>query len=80
MAKTEQKLQKCLLDFVNQNILSRDIYDRIRPTGSQRPHMYGLPKTHKENIPLRPILSMISSSQHELAKWLSKILAPVLTL
>ena len=42
--------------------------------------MYGLPKTHKENIPLRPILSMIGSSQHELAKWLAEILAPVLKL
>ena len=33
-AKTEQKLQKRLLDLVNQKILTRDIYDRIRPTGS----------------------------------------------
>ena len=58
-AKNEQKLQKRLLDLVHQNILARDVYDRVRPTGSQRPRMYGLPKTHKENIPLRPILSMI---------------------
>ena len=42
--------------------------------------MYGLPKIHKENITLRPILSMIGSSQHELAKWLAEILAPVLQL
>ena len=40
--------------------------------------MYGLPKTHKENVPLRPILSVIGSSQHEVAKWLSEILEPVL--
>ena len=77
-AKNEQKLQKRLLDLVNQNILARDVYDRIRPTGSQRPRMYGLPKTHKEDTPFRPILSMIGSSQHELAKWLAEILAPVL--
>ena len=79
-AKNEQKLQKRLLDLANQNILARDICDRVRPTGSQRPRMYGLPKTHKEDIPLRPILSMIGSSQHELAKWLAEILAPVLKL
>ena len=36
-AKNEQKLQKRLLDLVNQNILARDVYDRVRPTGSQRP-------------------------------------------
>ena len=40
--------------------------------------MYGLPKTHKEDTPLRPICSMIGTSQHELAKWLGEILAPVL--
>jgi len=50
------------------------------PQGSQRPRMYGLPKAHKENIPLTPILSMIGSSQHELAKWLAEILVPVLKL
>ena len=55
MGKTEQKLQNRLLDLVNQTILTHDIYDRIRPTGSQRPHMYGLLKTHKEDIPLPPI-------------------------
>ena len=55
MAKNEQKLRKRLLDLGNQNILARDVYDRVRPTGSQRPLMYGLPKIHKEDIPLRPI-------------------------
>ena len=35
-AKNEQKLQKRLLGLANQNILARDIYDRVRPTGSQR--------------------------------------------
>ena len=79
-AKNEQKLQKRLLDLVHQNILARDVYDRVRPTDSQLPRMYGLPKTHKENIPLRPILSMIGSSQHELAKWFAEILVPVLKL
>ena len=78
-AKNKQKLQKHLLDLVHQNILARDVYGGVRPTGSQRPQMYCLPK-HKENIPLRPILSMIGSSQHELAKWLAGIVVPVLKL
>ena len=73
IAKNEQKLQKRLLDLVHQNILARDVYDRVQPRGSQRPRMYFLPKTHKENIPLRPVSSMIGSSQHELAKWLAEI-------
>jgi len=41
--------------------------------------MYSLSKTHNKGIPLRPILSITGSSQHQLAKWLSSILQPVLT-
>ena len=40
--------------------------------------MYGLPKTHKEGTPLRPILSMTGSSHHELGKWLAGLLQSVL--
>ena len=54
------------------------MYDRIKPVAAQRPRMYGLPKIHKENIPRRPILSMVRSAQHELAKWLGEVLQPVL--
>ena len=53
-------------------------YNEIRPTGSQRPKMHGLPKTHKPDVPLRPILSMICSFQHQLAKYLSALLQSVL--
>ena len=67
MAKIEQNLQIRLLDLANPNILARDAYDRAQPTGSQRLRMYG--KTHKKDKSHRPILSMIGSSQHELAKW-----------
>ena len=40
--------------------------------------MYGLPKIHKPDIPLRSILSMCHSVQHSLAKWLIQLLNPVL--
>ena len=58
--------------------MPRWIYDAIQPTETQRPRMYGLPKTHKEGTPLRPILSMTGSSHHELGKWLAGILQLVL--
>ena len=76
-SKNEQTLQKYLLKLVKNGSLSHEVYNKIRPTGSQRPRMYGLPKIHKQNTPLRPILSMIGSAQHELAKWLSEVLKPV---
>lgn len=47
---------------------------RIKPAGCQRPRLYGLPKVYKNDVPLPPILSMMCSAQHELAKWLAELL------
>ena len=77
-AKNEAKLQRYLLKLVKADELPQSVYQVIRPTGSQRPRLYGLPKIHKQNVPCRPILSMIGSAQHELAKFLSALLQPVL--
>ncbi len=37
--------------------------------------MYGLPKIHKDNVPLRPIISTIRSATYDLAKYLAKIIS-----
>ena len=42
------------------------------------PNMYGLPKTHKQGIPMRPITSGIGSAPHRLAKCLAKPLSDTL--
>ncbi len=76
--KIEESFQRRFLRLLNQGKISQATYAAIRPTGSQRPKLYGLPKTHKQDIPLRPILSMIGSPQHGLAKWLCGALEPVL--
>ena len=36
------------------------------------PKIYGLPKIHKENVPLRPIVSTINSVNYKLSSWISK--------
>ena len=77
-ANIESKLQKRLLELFKEDLIPKSLYQNIRPTGSQRPRIYGLPKTHKTNVPLRPILSMTGSSHHELSKWLASLLEPVL--
>ena len=76
--QNEHALQAFLLRKVREGKLDEGVYDRIRPSGSIRPRLYGLPKIHKPNpIPLRPILSMAGSAQHELARWLCELLKPV---
>ena len=44
---------------------------------SSPPQIYGLPKIHKEGIPLRPIVAAIDSPTHQLARELAPILAPL---
>ena len=77
-AAIESRLQKRLLELFKAKLIPEEVYRSIRPTGSQRPRMHGLPKTHKPKVPLRPILSMIGSAHHKLSKWLASLLQPVL--
>ena len=86
--RREKDIQKFLLSLTeekdsqgNDKIpeLKHNEYIKIRPVGSERPRLYGLPKTHKSGVPLRPILSMISSPQHSLAKFLNGLLLPITT-
>ena len=74
----ETKFQRRLVEFVKRGLLSSAICDQIRPTGSIQPRLYGLSKTHEDTVPLRPMLSMVGSSQYKLAKWLDRIWHPVL--
>ena len=41
--------------------------------------MYGLPKVHKPNFPLRPIISAIGTHSYKLAKFLVPLLRPFST-
>jgi len=47
------------------------------PSCETIPRIYGLPKIHKEGVPLRPIVNTIGSPTYELAKYVAKILRPL---
>ena len=42
------------------------------------PYIYGLPKIHKPETPLRPIVSNVNCPAYKLSKWLTKELSPLL--
>ena len=73
----EKRLQRFLYNLKSSGVLNDAIYNRIRPSGSQPARLYGLPKIHKENTPLRPIVSCIGTYSYELAKYLVTILKPL---
>ena len=58
------------------NVINRVFYHRLSP-GESRPCIYGLPKIHKEGIPLRPIVSGTHSVTYNLSKYLATILSPL---
>ena len=49
----------------------------LYPTGAGSPKFYGLPKIHKEGMPLRPIVSCIGAVTYATSKELSRILKPL---
>ena len=58
-------------------ILSQNIADSLSPKGSRLAHLYGLPKTHKADLSMRPILSATGTYNYNLAKWLEERLKPL---
>ena len=67
-AKVESKIQRQLLQLKKDGLQPPRVYNAIRPTRSQQPRLYGLPKTDEEDLPLRPILFMIGSAQQSIPK------------
>ncbi|MGL4481483.1 MAG: reverse transcriptase domain-containing protein, partial [Lactococcus garvieae] len=76
-SKAETQLTECLKRLRKANFISDNIFERIRPSGTVIPRLYGLPKIHKPDVPLRPILDMCNSPYHATAKWLAEILEPI---
>ena len=72
----ETDLQDYLKLLLTHGVFSEEVYNKLRPVGSNPSRIYGLPKIHKPDIPLRPIISAIGSYTHSLAKFLSEILKP----
>ena len=57
--------------------INENTYRRLYPTGAGTPTYYGLPKVHKNEMPLRPIVSSVGSVTYETSKEPSRILKPL---
>ena len=75
--KVENKIADTLKRLRNQGHLDHKLCDFLIPRYSTPPQMYGLPKIHKEDTPMRPIVSTINSPSYKLAKELARILTPL---
>ena len=58
-------------------ILPEDVANSLSSKSSRLAHPYGLPKTHKAKLSMRPILSATGTYNFNLAKWLEEKLKPL---
>ena len=84
---TYRKLTKNPLDDVIKTFNSglkrilkenKDLINQVSVKSPSLPYLYGLVKTHKENNPMRPIISSAGSVTYKLSKYITKLLSPFL--
>lgn len=64
--KEEERIIGVLKQLKEQENISQVLFDKLKPINSQPPGLYGLAKIHKEDVPLRPVLSMPGSAYHKI--------------
>ena len=71
MREEEKELNKYVSQLLEENVIEKQLYWRLQSTTSLVATMYGQPKVHTSNCPLRPIISSLGSHNHELARYLA---------
>ena len=71
----ERKMNALLLSMNKKGSIPDKLYEMLRSSAGRNPLMYGLPKVHKPNIPMRPIVSFVQSPTYQLSKHLSDLLS-----
>ena len=74
--KTERKLSQILIK--NQDHFAPKTNRQLSQRYTKLPHIYGLPKIHKDGIPQRPIVSCQGSVCHPLSRFLVDIIDPLI--
>ncbi|XP_078370337.1 uncharacterized protein LOC144654108 [Oculina patagonica] len=75
--RLNKKVTEKLLTLKRSGDLSEAVYNKIRPRHKQPPRIYGLPKIHKADVPLRPIVSCVNTFAYDLSAYLANILSPL---
>ena len=71
-----KELIKTLQDYKNNSFIFETEYTQQGPHGSNFPaaRFYGLPKIHKNNMPMHPIVSACGTATYNTAKFITKTL------
>ena len=75
--RLSRKLTEKLLNLKRGGHRTESVYNKIRPKHKQPPRIYGLPKIHKVNTPLRLIVSCVNTFAYDLSSYLADVLSPL---
>lgn len=70
---------KYIIDLFKSSFIDVNLKNSLTIYNASAPKLYALPKTHKENIPMRPVVASINTPSSKLSKYLSSILKNLLT-
>ena len=73
----EKKNNEMIDKWFKRKLITKELSNKMKIHNSQPPKIYGLPKLHKPDTPLRPIVSCIQSPFYKLSKQLASALTPV---
>ena len=79
-AALERKMNSVLLDLKRAGRLPKNTYYQLHSSAGQVPRLYGLPRVHKQDVLLRPIVSFVSLPTYQLSKFLTSLLSPIVGL
>jgi hypothetical protein len=69
-----EAIERKTILLLKKSSLTENTRRQLCPASSRPPTLYGLPKIHKEGVPLRPIVSNIGAPTYQLSKHLSGLL------
>ena len=73
----ERRLNAFIFDLLKRDRITKQQYYFLRSSDSCAPRLYRLPKVHRKDFPMRPIVSFTNSPLYNLYKYLSKLLSPL---
>ena len=73
--KRQDIVKNAVKKFLKQHVSDQQL-DKLTPRGCGPGKLYGMCKVHKNDNPMRPVVSMIGTPEYQLAKYLDSLIKP----
>ena len=70
----KEECRVLLANLEKGKVIDKKLYFKLKPTDSPAPRFYGLPKIHKPEIPVRPIVSYTGTPLYNVSKYIADLL------